>query len=287
MFLAAYPEMREGLPVYVRWVGMDYPQEAETGRRGDGEESLLLFSMKGTGEIVIDGNVCVLPEGSAAYISGRVNCHYRPKDREWGIGCVTFGCGIPACASMLFLGCTWCLFEGNRRDEHRRMLRELYDAVTLDRSAECASAFLYGILTELNGERCGTPARRPSGNAALERIIAYLNDHYTEDITLEQLCTAAGGLSEQYLCRLFRQSVGMRPMEYMLSRRVSAARVYLETTALSISDVAARSGFHNTSYFYRSFRKFVGLSPLAYRQACLGVEDEDVGVGADFLGKPF
>ena len=95
MFLAAYPEIREGLPVYLRWVGMDYPQESETCRRGDGEESLLLFSMQGTGEVVIDGNVCVLPEGSAAYISGRVDCRYRPKDREWGIGCVTFGCGIP------------------------------------------------------------------------------------------------------------------------------------------------------------------------------------------------
>ena len=283
MFLAADPEIREGLPVYLRWVGMDYPQESETCRRGDGEESLLLFSMQGTGELVIDGNVCVLPEGSAAYISGRVDCHYRPKDREWGIGCITFGCGIPACASMLFLGRPWYRFEGNRRDEYRRMLRDLYDAVTLDRSAERASALLYGVLTELNGELCGPLTRRPSGNAALDRILAYLHDHYTDDITLDQLCTAAGGLSEQYLCRLFKQSVGMRPMEYMLSRRVSAARVYLETTALSISDVAVRSGFHNTSYFYRSFRKFVGMSPLVYRQACLGVDEaEDT-----FLGEPF
>lgn len=273
MLLAAYPEIREDLPVYVRWVGMDYPQESETCRRGDGEESLLLFSMKGTGEAVIDGNVCVLPEGSAVYISGRTDCRYRPKDREWMIGWIVFGCGIPACAEMMFLGRTWCLFEGNRRDEHRRMLRELHDAVTLDRSAERASALLYGILTELNGELCGTLTRRPSGNAALDRILAYLNAHYTDDITLDQLCTAAGGLSEQYLCRLFKQSVGMRPMEYMLSRRVSAARVYLETTNLPISDVALRSGFHNTSYFYRSFRKFVGVSPLAYRQASLGEED--------------
>ena len=275
MFLAAYPDLREGLPVYVRGVGMDYPQEAETYRRGEGGESLLLFSSKGTGEVIIDGDVCVLPEGSAVYVNGRVNCRYRPKDRDWVIGWVAFGCGIPACASMLFLGRAWCLFEGARRDEHRRMLRELYNAVTLDRSAERASALLYGILLELNGELCGTLTRRPSANAALDRIIAYLNDHYTDDITLDQLCTAAGGLSEQYLCRLFKQSVGMRPMEYMLSRRVSAARVYLEMTDLSISDVAARSGFHNTSYFYRSFRKFVGMSPLAYRQVCLGMEEDE------------
>lgn len=288
MFLAAYPEMMEGLPVYVRGVGMDYPQEAETYRRGDSEDSLLLFSTKGTGEVVIDGNVCELPEGSAVYVNGRTSCRYRPKNRDWVIGWVTFGCGIPACASMLFLGQAWCRMEGGRRDEHRRMLRELYDAVTLDRSAPRASAILYGILAELDGVLHGSlTLRRSAGNPALERIIAYLNDHYTDDITLDQLCEAAGGLSEQYLCRLFKQSTGLRPMEYMLSRRVSAARVYLETTDLPISTVAARSGFHNTSYFYRSFRKFVGMSPLAYRQACLGVEVEDVGDGADLLGEPF
>lgn len=163
------------------------------------------------------------------------------------------------------------------------MLRELYEAVTLDRSAERASVLLYGILAELDGELRGTLTRRTNGNAALDRILAYLDDHYTDDITLGQLCAAAGGLSEQYLCRLFKQSVGMRPMEYMLSRRISAARVYLETTDFSIADVAARSGFRNTSYFYRSFRKFVGMSPLAYRQACLGVGDAEDA----FLGKPF
>ena len=288
MFLAAYPEMMEGLPVYVRGVGMDYPQEAETYRHGNGEDSLLLFSAKGTGELEIDGNVCELPEGSAVYVNGSTGCRYRPKSRDWVIGWVTFGCGIPACASMLFLGEAWCLFAGGRRDEHRRMLRELYDTVTQERSAPRASALLYGILTELDGGLRGTlTSRRSSGNPALERIIAYLNDHYTDDITLDQLCEAAGGLSEQYLYRLFKQSTGLRPMEYMLSRRVSAARVYLETTDLPISSVASRSGFHNTSYFYRSFRKFVGMSPLAYRQASLGVEVVDGGDGADFLGKPF
>ena len=275
MFLAAYLDIMEGMPVYVREVGMDYPQEAETYRRGESGESLLLFSSKGTGEVIIDGDVCVLPEGSAVYVNGRVNCRYRPKDRDWVIGWVAFGCGIPACASMLFLGETWCSFDIRPRDEHRRMLRELYDAVTLDRSAERASALLYGMIVELNGALQGTLTRRPSGTPALERILAYLNEHYTEDITLDQLCTAAGGLSEQYLCRLFKNSTGMRPMEYMLCRRVSAARVYLETTDLPISDVAARSGFHNTSYFYRSFRKFVGMSPLAYRQVCLGMEEDE------------
>ncbi len=281
MFLAAYPEIRKDLPVYVRGIGMNYPQATETYHRGSGEELLLLFSTKGTGEIVFDGNVCVLPEGSAVYLGGDVTCRCRPKDRDWEIGWVTFGCGIPACTSMLFLGQAWRLFAESRRDEHRRMLQELYDAASLERSAERASALLYGILAELNGELRGTPGYRPTGSAALDRILAYLNAHYTEDISLDQLCEAAGGLSEQYLCRLFKHSIGMRPMEYMLCRRVSAARVYLETTDLPISDVAVRSGFHNTSYFYRSFRKFVGLSPLAYRQACLGGED------ADSLGEPF
>ena len=274
MLLVAYPEIGEekSLPVYVTGIGIDYPQESVSYRSGG--KAMLLFSEAGMGEIVIDGEVHELPEGSAVYLSERMSFEYRPKERSWTIGWLTFGIGITSCADMLFLGQNWCLFPGFRGDERQKMIREIYNAADTGRGSR-ASALLYGMLVEMSMERDGTFGRRPSSTAAMDRILSYLNDHYTEDITLEQLCTAAGGLSEQYLCRLFKQSTGLRPMEYMLRRRISAARVYLESTDFSIAEVALRSGFHNNSYFYRNFRKFVGMSPLAYRQAALGLTDTE------------
>ena len=274
MLRVSYPDVKEGkeLPVYVSSIGIDFSEEAVSCRRaGDG---LLLFTAEGCGEVTIDGIAYELPEESGIYLNGRTIGQFRPLG-NWKISWISFGTGIEECGKMLFLGRDWCMFDMSRHGEYRGVLSEIYDAVTLDAlgGESRASAELYGLLVLLNAVLNGGGRRTVQQNPAMEAIIAYIDENYTNDITLEQLCRAAGGLSEQYLCRLFKQSTGMRPMEYMLRRRISAARTYLERSDMTIAEVAVASGFRNTSYFYRSFRKLTGKSPLVYRQYVLGAED--------------
>ena len=273
MLLVSYPEIKEErtLPVYVTGIGIDYAQETVSCLSA--KEAQLLFSVTGKGRITMDGREYELPAGSAVYLNRGTAAQIRPYG-DWTISWITFGTGTAESAEMLFLGRDWCTFDLRHRDDYRKALREIYDAVTVGTvyGTHRASAYLYGFLVELNGILRGIIPRNVPQSPAMAGVIAYIDENYTRDITLEQLCDAAGGLSEQYLCRLFKQTTGLRPMEYMLRRRISAARTYLEKTDLPISDVAVLSGFHNTSYFYRNFRKFVGLSPLAYRQSVHGVE---------------
>ncbi len=271
MLQVSYPDIKEGknLPLYVSSVGVDYTEEMAVSRgKGDG---LLLFSEEGAGEAVIDGIVYDLPAGSGIYLNGRTRCEFRPCG-DWTICWVTFGVGIPACADMMFLGRDWCIFDLSRCKEYREILYGIYDAAALDAvwGEGRASAMLYGLCTLLDGILRGIAPQRAQQNPVMDAIIEYIDENYTTDITLEQLCRAAGGLSEQYLCRLFKQTTGMRPMEYMLRCRINTARTCLERSDMSIAEIARISGFHNTSYFYRNFRKFTGMSPLAYRQSVLG-----------------
>ena len=117
----------------------------------------------------------------------------------------------------------------------------------------------------------------------INRIIDFINEHYSEEISLDMLCEAAGGLSEQYLCRLFKHNIGMRPVEYILKKRIGIARSYLEKTDLPINDIAQLTGFNNTSYFYRNFKKFTGTSPLSYRQTALGLKQENENPDKDLI----
>ncbi|MBR3997347.1 MAG: helix-turn-helix transcriptional regulator, partial [Clostridia bacterium] len=133
-----------------------------------------------------------------------------------------------------------------------------------------ASALLYQLLIRLNRDEANIAGGREKVNHTISDVLSYISENYTATITLENLCEAAGGLSEQYLCRLFKQSTGMRPMEYILKKRISAARSYLENTDMPISEIAVLTGFHNTSYFYRNFKKFTGMSPLVCRQNAYG-----------------
>ena len=274
MLQVSYSDIKEGkhLPVYVSSTGIDYTEESVSCRCG--RDGLLLFTVEGRGEVTIDGIAYELPAESGIYLNSRTAGQFRPLG-NWKISWVSFGTGIDACGDMLFLGRDWCTFDMSRYGEYRRILAEIYDAVTLDAvSGESrASALLYGLLVLLNSVLAGIPCRAIHQNPAMEAILSYIDENYTNDITLDQLCRAAGGLSEQYLCRLFKQSTGMRPMEYMLRRRISTARTCLEHSDMSIAEVAIASGFRNTSYFYRSFRKFTGMSPLVYRQSVLGAEN--------------
>ena len=137
-----------------------------------------------------------------------------------------------------------------------------------------ASALFYQLLIRLNRDADNIIGME-NMNPAVSEMLLYINENYTEKITLEQLCSISGGLSEQYICRLFKENTGMRPMEYVLKKRISAARSYLENTDMPITDIALLTGFHNTSYFYRNFKKFTGMSPLLCRQNAYGKNTEN------------
>ncbi len=76
-------------------------------------------------------------------------------------------------------------------------------------------------------------------------------------------------VSSDHFTRIFRDSLGVTPLEYMNRVRVERALVLLAKTEGSMEEIAARAGFSGTSYFYRLFRSMVGASPLAFRKQYL------------------
>lgn len=77
---------------------------------------------------------------------------------------------------------------------------------------------------------------------------------------------ASCGLSERHFARAFRQSVGMSPHQWLLSRRVDKGKSLLREEALSLADVALLCGFASQSHFTRVFTRFAGSSPGQWRR---------------------
>jgi AraC family transcriptional regulator len=98
----------------------------------------------------------------------------------------------------------------------------------------------------------------------IERILAYINEHLHEDITLVDL-SAEFGLSYYHLCRLFELSIGMTPHKYLVKQRVEMAKQLLADPNYSILDITIECGFANPSHFARCFRQQTGISPKQYR----------------------
>jgi AraC-like DNA-binding protein len=98
----------------------------------------------------------------------------------------------------------------------------------------------------------------------IRRAIVYLNNHYAENVTVEQLAELSHYSVAQFR-RLFHALTQQTPSEYIATVRVNAAKVLLKTTAKRISDIAAETGFFDHAHFIRTFKRMTGLTPSKYR----------------------
>ena len=112
-------------------------------------------------------------------------------------------------------------------------------------------------------ERAAQPLLR------LGRVIGYLEQHYGDPLTLEDLASI-GCMSPRTLTREFRQAMGCAPIAYLIRLRIDRAVGLLRDGQANITDVAFRVGFQDSNYFARQFRAIVGRSPRDYRKARVG-----------------
>ncbi|MDA3926083.1 MAG: AraC family transcriptional regulator [Kiritimatiellae bacterium] len=75
------------------------------------------------------------------------------------------------------------------------------------------------------------------------------------------------GLSYSVFRRMFKKEIGHTPLAYQINIRISRARVLLEQTDLSVSEIAQQVGFANVFYFSKMFSKRVGQTATGYRRA--------------------
>ena len=104
----------------------------------------------------------------------------------------------------------------------------------------------------------------PFGNTIIQEILAYINNHYTQPIRIENLARSFG-VSVSYLSHEFVRFTNRSVYDYVLYRRVMLARQQMMGTA-SLNEIAYQCGFNDYSNFLRSFSKIVGMSPSQYRK---------------------
>jgi AraC-like DNA-binding protein len=109
------------------------------------------------------------------------------------------------------------------------------------------------------------PWRGGLAPGALRRIFAHIEGRLAENIEIGDLAAIAG-LSECHLSRAFRQSVGMPPHRYVMTRRIAVGAGLIERTELPFTDIALSVGFSDHSHFTRMFVRIAGETPRAYRR---------------------
>lgn len=94
----------------------------------------------------------------------------------------------------------------------------------------------------------------------MTRSITYMENHYMEDLTINELAEIAG-FSPRHFSRRFYEIKRTTPIHYLQIMRLEKSIYYLKNTTLSILDIATECGFSDSNYFSRLFKKHYGMTP--------------------------
>lgn len=112
------------------------------------------------------------------------------------------------------------------------------------------------------------PVRGGLAPWAERRCVDLLRARISEDISLDELAAEAR-LSSFHFARMFKQSLGMPPRVYLTRLRMEKACELLESTSLSITEIAQEVGYSSNQALARVFHKYRRMSPSDYRRAVL------------------
>ncbi len=128
------------------------------------------------------------------------------------------------------------------------------------------------LLIALLIQRYGQPFAdcTPECRDEVENACQFIQQHYAEHLTLEQIGRCAG-LSKSTLLRAFTHTKGVTPYSYLINVRIGQAKKLLEQGIPPV-EAALQTGFSDQSHFTNYFSRFIGLAPGAYREIFLPKE---------------
>jgi AraC-like DNA-binding protein len=143
-----------------------------------------------------------------------------------------------------------------RMIQEMQMCRPLYE--------EMLASLLNDLMLLINRQNQYTQPIINTVQSEMEQAVSYFNEHYNEDISVNDYAKAHH-ISTNHFIRNFKQYVGMTPMQYIVSIRMTNAQALLETADYSIKEIAAIVGYNDALYFGQVFKREVGMPPSKYR----------------------
>ena len=98
----------------------------------------------------------------------------------------------------------------------------------------------------------------------VEKIIAMMREDVRGELSLSEFAQSVN-LSVWRLCHIFKSDVGMPPIRYLRLLRMARAKELLESSFLSVKEIAFQVGLNDESHFVRDFKSTYGFSPALYR----------------------
>ena len=110
-----------------------------------------------------------------------------------------------------------------------------------------------------------TSGRQRKVNSIIEKANQYIEDHYAEEISLEEVAKEVN-LSSYYFSRFYKEEAGINFSDKLVNVRIDMAKELLKREDLSIKDVCYMVGYMEPNYFSKIFKKATGCTASEYKK---------------------
>ena len=260
------PQVRQ-LPLYLVGIGGSEYQ-GHVNRPEGYYWNQLLYSVKGQGCLKTETNTVTLSEGWFFFLPNGIPHEYYPLTETWEVRWVVFdGYAWPQITKELGLARPICI-----KPDDCSGLEKIYNKMFVAQKTDklfgdyTCSGLIYDYLLEFH-RQVSTLGTNNGVNRSelLMPVLNYIDDHFHQDFSMTVLAELAG-VSSQHLCRIFKETMHMRPTEYLTYRRLGEAKNLLRHTDTPIAEIGIKCGFPDAGYFSTVFKRYEGMSPAEFRK---------------------
>lgn len=250
-----------------------YPKAAHHFReRTEGaDENILIVCVAGAGRFEVQGHSDRLAAGQALLIPKGVPHLYEADQKDpWTIHWVHFkGSDADAYLRLLPNGQFTLPLAPSCLAGLSTLFQSAYTAIT-DSYNRANILYLAQLCHHLLGtiffhNRSYSPTLRAPASHNLQPTVTFINEHCAELLTRDALARHAG-LSVAHFSLLFQHQTGVSPTQYLIQQRMRRACRLMDTSSLTIREIASQVGYDDPYYFSRLFSKTIGHSPRDYRK---------------------
>ena len=245
-------------PVYVSTVGTS--DEKAIYRPSGIDNNMILYTAEGEGTAYIGGRKYELSKRSVLFLPAKTTHFYERKSPKWRTYWVSFG------GSVDFFGVSPSIWNIPEDFDFIGSHNEVFKHSQSPKNSVESSVALYSLLVRCKefADRETTTLHRLNGK--MDKATDWIYDRFTENFEISE-AAAVIGVSAEHFCRMCKEYTGKRPFEYVTELRIERAKsLIMSDSEKSISEIAAETGYSDTSYFIRKFRSFEGISPGKYRK---------------------
>lgn len=240
---------------------------------------LFHYVLSGTGRLMADdskGNTQTysIKSGQGFMIfPGQVNTYIADKNLPWEYMWLEFdGLRVKEAIDIAGLSMDNPIYHASSKELREAMANEmLYIVEHTDASPFHLIGHLYLFVDYLTRSvaHVQLPKRSKLRDFYIKETLTFIEQNFQNDISVEDMA-ANCGLNRSYLGKIFKDSVGKSPQEFLLNYRMIKAAELLKLTTLSVGDIGNAVGYSNPLHFSRAFKNVYGISPRTWRNQNTG-----------------